>query len=151
MNLLRKLSLVAIFLGAASIAVGAETKQAPKKAATPPVLKHQTLCPVMGDEIDSSQYLDIQGQRVYFCCKKCEAKLKADPDKYFKQAAADSVLFENIQTSCPVSGKPIDTSVYVDYQGRRLFFCCDKCPVEFAKDPQSILKKMDQPPAKPSK
>ncbi len=148
MNILRKLSLAALFLGIASMAFGADTKVAPKKAEARPALKNQTVCPVMGDEIDSTQYLDIQGQRVYFCCKKCEAKLKADPDKYFKQAAADSVLFQNIQTSCPVSGKPIDTSIYVDYQGRRLFFCCEKCPVEFTKDPQSYLKKMDDKPSK---
>lgn len=107
-------------------------------------LKNQTNCPVMGGAIDSSLYTDIQGQRVYHCCPMCSSKFKADPDKYFKKAAEQGVLFENIQTTCPVSGEELeDKSVYADFEGRRIYFCCKKCRGTFNEDPQKVLKMMD--------
>jgi YHS domain-containing protein len=75
----------------------------------------------------------------------CSDKLKADPDKYFQKAAAEGVLFENIQTTCPVSGKELaDKSVFVDYEGRRVYFCCEACPDKFNADPATYLKKLDE-------
>ena len=100
----------------------------------------------MGKTIDSAQFIDIQGQRVYFCCPGCKGKLLADPDKYFKKAAAEGVLFKNIQTTCPVSGETLTKKeVFRDYEGRRIYFCCEKCTDTFAKNPQEYLKKMDTP------
>jgi YHS domain-containing protein len=117
-----------------------------KKQDKPKELKPQTVCPVMGGKIDSAYYTDIQGQRVYHCCPMCSKKLKADPDKYFKKAAEQGVLFENIQTTCPVSGEKLeDKSVYTDYEGRRIYFCCKKCRGTFAKDPAKYLEKLDAP------
>jgi len=119
-----------------------------KTAQTPDTsreLKHQTHCPVMGGKIDSTLYTDIQGQRVYHCCPMCSAKLKADPDKYFKKAAEEGVLFENIQTTCPVTGEKLkDKSVYVDYEGRRVVLCCNMCKDKFHEDPAKYLKKLDE-------
>jgi len=75
----------------------------------------------------------------------CSAKLKADPDKYFKKAAEQGILFENIQTTCPVSGEELENkTVYTDYEGRRVYFCCKKCRGKFAKDPQEYLQKLDE-------
>ena len=92
-----------------------------------PVLKEQTICPVMGNKINKNVYTDIQGQRVYFCCPGCIETMKADPDKYFKKVAKDGVRFENIQTVCPVTGEKIDTTVSTYYEGRTVYFCCNNC------------------------
>lgn len=46
------------------------------------------------------------------------------------------------QTQCPVMGGAIDKSVYVDYQGKRVYFCCKGCPEEFKKNPKKYLKQM---------
>ena len=142
---MRKTTMIAmVMLLAVLVAVPVfadETALAAKTDSTR-TLKHQTLCPVMGNPIDSSAYTDIQGQRVYHCCMMCSDKLKADPDKYFKEAAKEGILFENIQKVCPVTGKPIDTTVFTDYEGRRIYFCCNMCPPKFDKDPQKYLSKM---------
>ncbi len=107
--------------------------------------KHQTNCPVMGGKIDSAAYSNIQGQRVYHCCNGCQKKLAADPDKYFKQAAKDGILFENIQKRCPVSGKAIEKKeVYVDYEGRRIYFADKESATKFAAEPLKYLKVLDQ-------
>jgi YHS domain-containing protein len=124
----------------------AQAGEADKKAAAdaPRELKNQTHCPVMGGKIDSTVYTDIQGQRVYHCCPMCSDKLKADPDKFFKKAAEEGVLFENIQTTCPVSGKEIkEKTVFTDYEGRRVYFCCEGCPDTFKKEPATYLEKLE--------
>ena len=48
------------------------------------------------------------------------------------------------QMTCPVSGEPIDTSVHVDYQGQRIYFCCNKCPAAFLKDPEKYFAKFEK-------
>lgn len=127
-------------------AAGASAADKTEKPPAAKTLKAQTNCPVMGGKIDSAAYTDIQGQRVYHCCPGCSSKLKADPDTYFKKAAAQGVLFENIQTTCPVSGEALeDRDVYTDFEGRRIYFCCKKCQKKFAEDPQEFLKAMDAP------
>ncbi len=105
----------------------------------------QKVCPVMGGEIDSTLYVDMQGQRVYFCCESCIGKFREDPDKYFEKAAEDSVIFENVQKVCPVSGEPIkekDPGMFMYYRGRGLYFCCEGCMEKFRKDPEMYLKRM---------
>ena len=41
-------------------------------------------------------------------------------------------------------GNAVDPDVYVDYQGRRIGFCCLGCDEAFLKDPEKYLKKVDQ-------
>ncbi len=109
-------------------------------------LKPQTLCPVMKGKIDSAAYTDIQGQRVYHCCGGCSKSLVANPDKYFEQAAKDSIVFQNIQKTCPVTSKPIDKKFQTYYKGRRLYFCSADCLNKFTASPDTFLKKLDQSP-----
>lgn len=121
-----------------------EVKKDAKKAEKPEMVK-QTHCPVMGGEIDSTAYTDIQGQRVYHCCPMCSKKLTDDPDKYFKEAAANHIVFENIQKTCPVSGNELSDKAHELYfEGRRLYFCSDSCVTKFSKEPQTYLKKMSE-------
>lgn len=43
----------------------------------------QTMCPVMdGNPINKQYFTEYQGKKVYFCCPGCDAKFKADPEKY---------------------------------------------------------------------
>ncbi|MDF1545517.1 MAG: hypothetical protein P1R58_10485 [bacterium] len=146
MKLTRTLTIaVAMLLMASLTTFAGDEKQDAKKDA-PVELKNQTNCPVMGGKIDSTVYTDIQGQRVYHCCPMCSAKLKKDPDTYFKKAAAEGILFENIQTACPVSGEKLeDKSVFTDYEGRRIAFCCKKCRGTFNEDPAKFMSKLDAP------
>jgi YHS domain-containing protein len=51
---------------------------------------------------------------------------------------------EIAQKLCPVTGEKIDPTVFIDYNGRRIYFCCDSCPPTFKKDPEKYLKKLDE-------
>ncbi len=137
------LTIMLLGLIPAAVAFSEETKEVRPKT-DPQQLKTQTHCPVMGGEIDSTMFADIQGQRIYFCCLGCIDKFKENPDKYFKKSAEDSILFENIQASCPVSGEKIDKAFFFYYEGRGIYFCCEKCVDTFKSDPKKYLDKLDK-------
>lgn len=43
----------------------------------------QTTCPVMeGNPINKDLFVEYKGKKVYFCCRGCEEKFLADPEKY---------------------------------------------------------------------
>jgi YHS domain-containing protein len=48
------------------------------------------------------------------------------------------------QTTCPVMGGLINKSIYADYQGSRVYFCCPPCLREFKKDPDKYVNKMKE-------
>jgi YHS domain-containing protein len=47
------------------------------------------------------------------------------------------------QANCPITGKTINKSIYSDYNGKRIYFCCSGCPESFKKDPERYIKKME--------
>ncbi len=125
-------------------------------ATAPAAAAEQTVCPVSGEKIDktTSPHVDWQGQRIYFCCNKCPAKSKADPEKYFATIAEAGVQLENIQTTCPVSGEKLGEGgmgapVAHAYKGRTVMFCCKMCVAKFDKDPARYLGNLpgEQPAA----
>lgn len=111
-------------------------------AGSPAEFKPQTQCPVTGDPIKKEIFVDIQGQRVYFCDHGCAAEFSKDSEKYFKQFETDKILLESIQKDCPILGGAINPKIFRDYKGRRVYFCCEPCKAEFDKDPEGVLKKL---------
>ena len=59
--------------------------------------KPQTLCPVLGGNVDKKVYIDYQGKRIYFCCQGCDAEFKKDPEKYMKKLQEQGITLEK----CP--------------------------------------------------
>ena len=51
---------------------------------------------------------------------------------------------EIAQKVCPVTGDKIDPNIHVDYNGRRVYFCCQMCVATFEKDPAKYLAKVDE-------
>ncbi len=48
------------------------------------------------------------------------------------------------QKTCPVGGEPIDPAVFVDHDGRRVYFCCAMCIDKFKKEPAKYLQVLDE-------
>ena len=65
---------------------------APAFAAEQP--KTQTVCPVLGGNIDQKVYVDYQGKRIHFCCQGCDAEFKKDPEKYMKKVQDQGIILE---------------------------------------------------------
>ena len=116
-------------------------------------LMPQTTCPVNGDPINKEMYVDYKGKRIYVCCEAHIDPVKKNPEKYIKKLEALGQSVETIvdstaapakalvpQKTCPVMGSPIDKSIFVDYKGKRVYFCCAGCPETFKQDPEKYLK-----------
>jgi hypothetical protein len=58
-----------------------------KQVAPAKTLKPQTVCPVMGGEIDKTKFIDYKGKRIYVCCAGCLEQIGKDPGKYVKKLA----------------------------------------------------------------
>jgi YHS domain-containing protein len=51
---------------------------------------------------------------------------------------------ETRQTTCPVSGQPINKEYSTQYKGKTVYFCCPKCKPVFEKDPEKYIDKLPQ-------
>lgn len=67
------------------------------------------------------------------------------------EVAAVEDAVEN-QRLCPVmEGMPIDKSIYVDHEGKRVYFCCAGCPATFQADPENYMKHLQEIHADPNR
>jgi YHS domain-containing protein len=48
------------------------------------------------------------------------------------------------QTMCPVMNAPINKDIFVEYEGKKGYFCCPGCPEEFQKTPEKYLANLPQ-------
>ncbi|MFH1370473.1 MAG: YHS domain-containing protein [Planctomycetota bacterium] len=49
------------------------------------------------------------------------------------------------QTMCPVmDGNKIDKNVFVEYKGKKVYFCCADCKAKFEADPEKYVANLPQ-------
>jgi YHS domain-containing protein len=63
--------------------------------------KPQTVCPVLGGNVNKQVYADYKGKRIYFCCAGCDAEFKKDPEKYMKKLQEQGIKLE----PCPAGAE----------------------------------------------
>lgn len=104
----------------------------------------QKLCPISGEKIDPAVKVEVDGYRVGACCKRCAAKIEADPAAAFAKLAAQKVVLEPIAKTCTLNPKEKrDLTQFVTIGAKRSYFCCTKCKGKY-------LAKL-QAPKKPAK
>ena len=94
-------------------------------------------CPVMGGEIDFSISADTDQGPVFFCCSRCIGKFKADPEKFAAKVAehqAGLAKLPRIQVTCPFSVQPINTEIFADRDGGKVYTCCGGCLKKIPED-----------------
>lgn len=74
-----------------------------------------------------------------FVLDGCKKKEVSAPPK-----AAQEVAASIEQTICPVMAGPIDKNVFVEYKGKKVYFCCPACKGEFEKNPEKYIAKLPQ-------
>lgn len=103
----------------------------------------QVGCPFSGGKVNPKETLALGKTKVAFCCDKCKGKAAKSTD-------LASLVFKNfdkgftLQTTCPVSGKPIDVTKVSKHKGKNVYFCCPGCPAPFAKAPEKFIGKLPQ-------
>ena len=64
------------------------------------------------------------------------------------RASADQPKVEAVavaQTTCPImEGNPIDKNIFVEYKGKKVYFCCAGCPDVFKANPEKYISKLPQ-------
>ena len=48
------------------------------------------------------------------------------------------------QKLCPVMGGAINKELYIEYKGKKVYFCCAGCKEPFEKDPEKYISKLPQ-------
>jgi YHS domain-containing protein len=105
----------------------------------------QVGCPISGRPVNEETLVEVGNAKVGFCCKGCLAKYNEADDE-----GKLNVVFANLekgftrQTKCPLSGKPIKAEYAVEYEGKKVYFCCEGCPEAFQADPEKYKAKLPQ-------
>jgi YHS domain-containing protein len=48
------------------------------------------------------------------------------------------------QKTCPVMGGPINKDIFIEYKGKKVYFCCPGCEEKFKAEPQKYIAKLPQ-------
>ena len=73
-------------------------------------------------------------------CKKSEPEGSSGTVPEVETAAAAA----GEQTECPVMGGAIDKNIFVEYKGKKVYFCCPGCEDKFKAEPEKYLAKLPQ-------
>lgn len=95
-------------------------------------------CPVMGEPANLALSVPTDDGPVFFCCKGCISKYQKDPGKYAAKVAAQRKALADrakVQVTCPVSKEPVDQKVFVESNGKKVYFCCKGCAGKYQSNP----------------
>ena len=101
---------------------------AEKKAVT------NKLCPVSGGPVVEKYRTEYKGQYVYLCCEGCVNEFNKSPETFVAKMSKEEQEAIKINTTCPISGEAIDQKKFVEFEGRKVYFCCDHCVEKYKKD-----------------
>ena len=108
----------------------------------------------------------VDGQAIALCCGNCLAKFEAEPEKYLARVegfvpGGDSGAGETsepaptpeseeepaelvpVNTTCPLSGQPIDDSKVAVVDGQAIALCCGNCLAKFEAEPEKYLANVE--------
>jgi YHS domain-containing protein len=71
----------------------------------------------------------------------CKKKTEPAAPIEIKEDAAAAVTE---QTTCPVMGGAINTNIFTEYKGKKVYFCCAECKGKFEAEPEKYISKLPQ-------
>jgi YHS domain-containing protein len=113
---------------AGAAAAGISSDGVEKKAVT------NKVCPVSGGPVTEKYRTEYKGQYVYLCCEGCVNEFNKSPETFVAKMTKEDQEAVKANTVCPVSGEPIDKTKSVEFEGRKVYFCCDHCMDKYKKD-----------------
>ncbi len=129
-----------IFLMAAGAAVAGVYADETKNDGANKAVTNRT-CPVMNSPVSEKYRTEYNGQYVYFCCQGCVTMFEKDPAKYIAELSKEDLAAIQPNEICPVTNeKNPDKSLWVEHEGRKVYFCCDGCVNMFKKKIATLKK-----------
>ena len=92
------------------------------------------LCPVSGGPVSEKYRAEYKGQYVYVCCEGCVNEFKKNPEPFVAKMSKEELALIAINETCPVSNEAIDKTKSVEFEGRKVYFCCAGCIEKYKKD-----------------
>jgi YHS domain-containing protein len=92
------------------------------------------MCPVSGGPVSEKYRTEYKGQYVYVCCEGCLTEFAKNPEGFVAKMSKEERDAIAINETCPVSGEPIDKTKSVEFEGRKVYFCCDHCVEKYKND-----------------
>ena len=94
----------------------------------------------------------IFGMLFIFGCKKSEptptetsmGTMQGHERVVMAEDAAEEVVAAAEQTTCPVMGGAINKALFTEYEGKKVYFCCDGCKEKFEEAPEQYIAKLPQ-------
>jgi len=81
-------------------------------------------------------------------CKKSEPTTETAAEPAVRpgvEAEVKKAVTEAIeQTTCPVDAGPINKDIFVEYKGKKVYFCCEDCKTKFEENPEQYIAKLPQ-------
>lgn len=111
----------------------ADTTEPPEKAAPD--------TPESPDTPDTSGEKPKEPETPKDALKGLESK---DPELAKMLAKMFEEAEKKTQKTCPVMGKAIKRDIFVEYKGKKVYFCCPDCKDTFNADPEKYLSKLPQ-------
>jgi len=125
---MRRITVAFFLLMLVAVAVSAAADDTAKKPVT------NKLCPVSGSPVSEKYRAEYNGQYVYVCCEGCVNEFKKNPEPFVAKMSKEERELIKINEVCPVSGEPIDKTKSLEFEGRKVYFCCDHCIEKYKKD-----------------
>lgn len=76
--------------------------------------------------------------------KSLESKLPKETAEMLTKMLAAAEKNAKTQTICPIMGRVINKDIFVDYKGKKVFFCCSECKDKFNAEPGKYLPRLPQ-------
>lgn len=96
-------------------------------------------CPIMDEPINLAVSTKTDDGPVFFCCEGCVKKFARNPEKYASKVSEQRKALADrpkVQTTCPVTGEPVNRKVSIDENGAKVYFCCKGCVSKYQSDPK---------------
>ena len=117
----------------------------------------QETCAIMvGDEIDTEEFSELLGKKVYFCCGSCVKAFDNNQAYYIKALPELAKLFSSDeqkkigvdkvklldQRVCPIYPERVvnPNSKFVEYKGKKIYFWSSSAERRWKKDPEKYFK-----------
>ncbi len=115
-------------------------------------------CPFTGASASADFTAEYEGHVIAFCCGDCLTRFEDDPEAHAgeladilpsgeadsaEDAADDTVAGGPINSTCPVTGEPVNRNLTTEYEGQLVAFCCGGCLAQFESDPESFAEAIE--------
>jgi YHS domain-containing protein len=80
------------------------------------------------------------------CSQKSEPPAEEEAGELIGNVISEVEQAVSDQAMCPIMDKPINKNIFVEYEGKKVYFCCKGCEDKFEADPAAYMAKLPQFP-----